>query len=173
MKHIFLFISINIVLVFSLQAQDPELLDRDNGFLGVKLCQNIDSMRRMISPVPISGDEKEHTELYKVIKRQYYSFGSAQFKAFTLSFFNDELESIFIDVTFENADIFLKELESVYGPGLKPSPKNELYYWRGKSVTMQYINAGGNASVTISSNIMKKKKDLWKNKQIEKSFDGF
>lgn len=172
MKKILLSL-ITFFVVIAANAQDPELLDRDNGFLGIKFCQNIDSVRRIITPVAISGDEKEHTELYKIIKKQYYSFGSAQFKLFTVSFFNDELEAMFIDVTFENADVLLKELEDVYGKGYKPSAKNELYYWQGKNVTMQYIHAGATASLSITSNIMKKKKDLWKNKQIEKQFDGY
>jgi hypothetical protein len=173
MKKVLLTLSSVILFIFTAYAQDPELLDRDNGFLGIKFCQNIDSVRRIITPVPISGDEKEHTELYRVTKKQYYSFGAAQFKLFTLSFFNNELENMFIDVTFENADVFLKELESVYGPGIKAKGKTELYYWQGKSVSMQFIHVGGGGSLSITSNIMKKKKDLWKNKQIEKSFDGY
>ena len=173
MKNILLVLVLFCVGMVKGNAQDIALLDNDNGFLGIRFGQDIDSIRRIITPVAISGDENEKTELYRVIKKQYYAFGTAQFKLFTINFFDNQIDNMYIDVTFENADLLLKELESVYGPGTKSNPKNEVYFWYGKKVTMQYIHAGGGASLSIMSNIMKRKKEIWKQKKMEKAFDNY
>ena len=68
MKNILLVLVLFCVVVVKGNAQDIALLDNDNGFLGIRFGQDIDSIRRIITPVAISGDENEKTELYKVIK---------------------------------------------------------------------------------------------------------
>jgi len=173
MKNSILILVLSLSFTVNVKSQDLELLDNDNGFLGIKFCQDIDSVRRLITPVAISGDENEKSELYRVIKKQYYAFGTAQFKLFTINFFNNKIDNMYIDVNFENADILLKELQSVYGPGTKSNSKNEVYFWHGKKVTMQYIHAGGGASLSIMSNIMRREKEIWKQKKMEKSFDNY
>ena len=91
MKNSILILVLSLSFTVNVKSQDLELLDNDNGFLGIKFCQDIDSVRRIITPVAISGDENEKSELYRVIKKQYYAFGTAQFKLFTINFFNNKL----------------------------------------------------------------------------------
>ncbi len=154
-------------------AQDISLLDNDHAFLGIRFNQDKDSLARIIAPAPTSGDEKEQIEVYRVIKKQFYQFGTCPFKEFNLSFWNNKVDMMLIDVTPENATKLLEELESVYGKATKPNPRNEIYVWQGKRVFMQYVKVGGAASLTISSNVVKKAKEEWKKKKFEKMIDSY
>jgi len=160
-------------LSFTAISQDISLLDGDNGFLGIRFGQDVDSVKRIITQVPISGDETKHEELYRVTKKQYYGFATAKLKDFTLNFWEGKIDNMYIEVDAENGPIMLQELESVYGKPTKPSPRNPIYVWQGKKVYMQMImKANGAADINITSLVMKKKREEAFRKKKEAEMSG-